>query len=298
MSDVLDDREYTINILLFWSNFLFYLSVPFHCTVSPLIEWCFGRQRVHTHTDLKQFVCRTIHSFEQMTRHLEGLLFLCLMHRHCLRCGVDSSISMSWLQGGHSSVQFSSRWYQCTHGSLDVLLPISEKFHQCCLQNCSFQCTLLNASSHEAVSVFLQQIMPLLRTGPFASSTNSTQSSHKHHHILCLCVGPLYQNVHRSCLLREVVAKLVCLLCSEQYVLFSSTGLPKGPALGSPCLPQHGEWSHASWELLPAGSSIPRPGRLRSGLSVLLPGDTVLPGQFCAALLRPWPDVHLQRRQR
>ena len=106
MSDVLDDREYTINILLFWSNFLFYLSVPFHCTVSPLIEWCFGRQRVHTHTDLKQFVCRTIHSFEQMTRHLEGLLFLCLMHRHCLRCGVDSSISMSWLQGGHSSVQF------------------------------------------------------------------------------------------------------------------------------------------------------------------------------------------------
>ena len=131
-----------------------------------------------------------------------------------------------------------------------------------------------------------------------ASSTNSTQSGHKHHHILCLCVGPLYQNVHRSCLLREVVAELIYLTCPEQYVPFSCPGLPEGAALGSPRLPQHRERSHAGWELLPAGSSVPRPGGLRSGFSVLLPGDTVLPGQFCAALLRPWPDVHLQRRQR
>ena len=136
MSDVLDDSTQLIFYYfeaIFFFTCLCLFTVQCHFWMSDVLG-----DRESTHTQLwSSLSVEPYILLNKWPGTWKDCFFLCLMRRHCLRCGVDSSISMLWLQGGHSSVQFSSRWYQCTHGSLDVLLPISEKFHQCCLWNCS-----------------------------------------------------------------------------------------------------------------------------------------------------------------
>lgn len=73
-------------------------------------------------------------------------------------------------------------------------------------------------------------------------------------------------------------------------------GLSEGAALGSSRIPQHGERVNESGELLPAGTSLPRTERLRPGVPVLLPVNSVLLAQLRSAVLRPRSDVYLQGR--
>lgn len=72
-------------------------------------------------------------------------------------------------------------------------------------------------------------------------------------------------------------------------------GLQQSAAPGAARVPQHGERGHARGELPPPGARLPRAGRLRAGLPVLLPGHAVRAAQLRAAALRAGADVHLQR---